>query len=207
MVIICLRAAIERRASKGASLKLFKPNKPGLLAKVKRTFRENAMNVTKAEIFIRTGHLRVKELSVMYHQKAKNYDQQKSNLGEIGVYTCYSLSSTALALPNDGKDESDEILSRGFKDIIYDVYRYLPPELELQDESNKILSRGFKNQIYDVYRYLPLELQSYNNARSNDEMIAAINRFASQVQTAQQLNFVAAGHNQDAPLPAHGYNP
>eukprot|EP00252_Welwitschia_mirabilis_P011832 TRINITY_DN262_c0_g1_i1.p1 TRINITY_DN262_c0_g1~~TRINITY_DN262_c0_g1_i1.p1 ORF type:complete len:224 (-),score=24.57 TRINITY_DN262_c0_g1_i1:187-858(-) len=28
-------------------------------------------------------------------------------------------------------DESDEMLSRGFKDQIYDVYRYLPPELQL----------------------------------------------------------------------------
>ncbi|KAK9088122.1 hypothetical protein Scep_027204 [Stephania cephalantha] len=28
-------------------------------------------------------------------------------------------------------DESDEMLSRGFKDQIYDVYRYLPPELQV----------------------------------------------------------------------------
>ncbi|KAF5737923.1 eukaryotic initiation factor 4A-3 [Tripterygium wilfordii] len=28
-------------------------------------------------------------------------------------------------------DESDEILSRGFKDQIYDVYRYIPPELQV----------------------------------------------------------------------------
>ncbi|XP_034217287.1 eukaryotic initiation factor 4A-III homolog A-like isoform X1 [Prunus dulcis] len=28
-------------------------------------------------------------------------------------------------------DESDEMLSRGFKDQIYDVYRYLPPELKV----------------------------------------------------------------------------
>ncbi|GKE73863.1 coatomer subunit zeta-1-like protein, partial [Tanacetum coccineum] len=27
------------------------------------------------------------------------------------------------------------------------------------DESDEMLSRGFKDQIYDVYRYLPLELQ------------------------------------------------
>nr|GEU77148.1 ACT domain-containing protein ACR8-like [Tanacetum cinerariifolium] len=107
MVIICLRAAIERRSSEGASLKLFKPDKPGLLAKVTRTFRENTMNVIEAEIFM-SGHLRAKELPLTYHQKAKNYDQKKSSLGDanntkIGVYTCYSLSSTALALPNDGK--------------------------------------------------------------------------------------------------------
>jgi len=31
-------------------------------------------------------------------------------------------------------DEADEMLSRGFKDLIYDVYRYLPPELQDQDQ-------------------------------------------------------------------------
>ncbi|GJM87518.1 hypothetical protein PR202_ga03481 [Eleusine coracana subsp. coracana] len=30
-----------------------------------------------------------------------------------------------------GRDEADEMLSRGFKDQIYDVYRYLPPELQV----------------------------------------------------------------------------
>jgi superfamily II DNA/RNA helicase len=29
------------------------------------------------------------------------------------------------------QDESDEMLSRGFKDQIYDLYRYLPPELQV----------------------------------------------------------------------------
>jgi len=29
----------------------------------------------------------------------------------------------------------------------------------LQDESDEMLSRGFKDQIYDVYRYLPQDLQ------------------------------------------------
>lgn len=54
-VIMCLRAAIERRASEGVILELFKPDKPGLLAEVTRTFRENAMNVTQAEISTTTG--------------------------------------------------------------------------------------------------------------------------------------------------------
>ncbi|GJR53951.1 ABC transporter C family member 14-like protein [Tanacetum coccineum] len=33
-------------------------------------------------------------------------------------------------------DESDEMLSRGFKDQIYDVYRYLPPELQVRYRPN-----------------------------------------------------------------------
>jgi superfamily II DNA/RNA helicase len=32
------------------------------------------------------------------------------------------------------QDEADEMLSRGFKDQIYDVYRYLPPELQVTIE-------------------------------------------------------------------------
>ncbi|XP_076950629.1 ACT domain-containing protein ACR8-like [Bidens hawaiensis] len=54
-VIMCLKSAIERRASKGVRLELFKPDKPGLLAEVTRTFRENAMNVTQAEISTKLG--------------------------------------------------------------------------------------------------------------------------------------------------------
>lgn len=37
--------------------------------------------------------------------------------------------------------------------------------LMLQDESDEMLSRGFKDQIYDVYRYLPPELQVINVTR------------------------------------------
>ncbi|KAM0024187.1 putative [Protein-PII] uridylyltransferase [Helianthus debilis subsp. tardiflorus] len=54
-VIMCLKAAIERRAPEGVRLELFKPDKPGLLAQVTRTFRENAMNVTQAEISTTMG--------------------------------------------------------------------------------------------------------------------------------------------------------
>ena len=34
-------------------------------------------------------------------------------------------------IPSVMQDEADEMLSRGFKDQIYDVYRYLPPELQV----------------------------------------------------------------------------
>ncbi|KAM0046043.1 putative [Protein-PII] uridylyltransferase [Helianthus debilis subsp. tardiflorus] len=54
-VIMCLKSAIERRASEGVRLELCKPDKPGLLAEVTRTFRENAMNVTQAEISTNMG--------------------------------------------------------------------------------------------------------------------------------------------------------
>ncbi|KAF4396783.1 hypothetical protein F8388_004751 [Cannabis sativa] len=40
-------------------------------------------------------------------------------------------------------DESDEMLSRGFKDQIYDVYRYLPPELQVDWLTEKMRSNNF----------------------------------------------------------------
>ncbi|KAK9072950.1 hypothetical protein SSX86_009386 [Deinandra increscens subsp. villosa] len=120
-VITCLKAAIERRAPEGVRLELFKPDKPGLLAQVTRTFRENAMNVTQAEISttvgmalnifyvtdaignpvdskvvesvmerIGSGYLRVKELPLMYHQKAHSDEQ---NTGGIGGAVLLSLGS------------------------------------------------------------------------------------------------------------------
>ncbi|XP_075522872.1 LOW QUALITY PROTEIN: ACT domain-containing protein ACR8-like [Primulina tabacum] len=49
-VVLCLQAAIERRTSQGVRLELCTPDRKGLLADVTRTFRENGLNVTRAEI-------------------------------------------------------------------------------------------------------------------------------------------------------------
>ncbi|KAK0587311.1 hypothetical protein LWI29_020930 [Acer saccharum] len=49
-VIQCLQAAVRRRASEGVRLELKMPDRQGLLADVTRTFRENGLNVTRAEI-------------------------------------------------------------------------------------------------------------------------------------------------------------
>ncbi|WOL05918.1 ACT domain-containing protein ACR8-like [Canna indica] len=54
-VIQCLLAAIERRASEGARLELTIPDRRGLLADVTRTFRENGLSVTRAEITTKSG--------------------------------------------------------------------------------------------------------------------------------------------------------
>ncbi|KAJ0736483.1 putative [Protein-PII] uridylyltransferase [Helianthus annuus] len=54
-VTLCLKSAIERRASGGVRLELRKEDKPGLLAEVTRAFRENALNVTRAEISTTKG--------------------------------------------------------------------------------------------------------------------------------------------------------
>ncbi|VFQ70808.1 unnamed protein product [Cuscuta campestris] len=42
-------------------------------------------------------------------------------------------------------DESDEMLSRGFKEQIYDVYRYLPPELQVV-----LISATLPNEILEI---------------------------------------------------------
>nr|CAA76677.1 translation initiation factor [Pisum sativum] len=42
-------------------------------------------------------------------------------------------------------DESDEMLSRGFKDQIYDVYRYLPPDLQVC-----LISRTLPHEILEM---------------------------------------------------------
>ncbi|XP_008791268.2 ACT domain-containing protein ACR8-like [Phoenix dactylifera] len=49
-VIQCLQAAIERRASEGLRVELCAVDQPGLLSDVTRTFRENGLLVTRAEV-------------------------------------------------------------------------------------------------------------------------------------------------------------
>ncbi|KAK7346666.1 hypothetical protein VNO80_21189 [Phaseolus coccineus] len=49
-VIQCLQAAVERRAFEGVMLELCTEDRQGLLAEVMRTFRENGLNVTRADI-------------------------------------------------------------------------------------------------------------------------------------------------------------
>ncbi|KAK8690945.1 hypothetical protein V6N13_074469 [Hibiscus sabdariffa] len=105
-LVQCLQAAVERRASKGARLELHTSDKQGLLADVTRTFRENGLNVTRAEISttsdmalnvfyvtdstgnladpkiielvrqkIGLANLKVKELPLIYHEKAESEEQ------------------------------------------------------------------------------------------------------------------------------------
>ncbi|CAA6656275.1 unnamed protein product [Spirodela intermedia] len=54
-VILCLQAAIERRASDGVRLELCTVDRRGLLSEVTRTFRENGLSVTRAEASTKGG--------------------------------------------------------------------------------------------------------------------------------------------------------
>lgn len=111
-VILCLQASIERRASQGVRLELCASDRAGLLADVTRTFRENGLNVTRAEISttrdtalnvfyvtdaagnpadskiiegvrqrIGLNNLKVKELPLIYHQKAEEKDEPTVGVG------------------------------------------------------------------------------------------------------------------------------
>ena len=52
-------------------------------------------------------------------------------------------------IPSIMQDEADEMLSRGFKDQIYDVYRYLPPELQVTLRPYVLLANVIKSMVYD----------------------------------------------------------
>ncbi|KAL9242870.1 hypothetical protein vseg_016828 [Gypsophila vaccaria] len=68
-VIQCLQAAIQRRASQGVRLELYALDRPCLLANVTRTFRENGLNITRAEIST-TGDT---ALNIFYVTDAEGY--------------------------------------------------------------------------------------------------------------------------------------
>ncbi|CAK9135960.1 unnamed protein product [Ilex paraguariensis] len=121
-VILCLQAAIERRASEGVRLELCTADKQGLLAYVTRTFRENGLNVTRAEIStkidtalnvfyvtdaignpadpkiiegvrqrIGLSNLKVKELPLIYHQKAEKDEPAAMSVGGAVLLSLGSL--------------------------------------------------------------------------------------------------------------------
>ncbi|XP_058183540.1 ACT domain-containing protein ACR4-like [Rhododendron vialii] len=54
-LVHCLEAAIERRVSEGLKLELCTTDRVGLLSDVTRIFRENSLNVTRAEVTTRSG--------------------------------------------------------------------------------------------------------------------------------------------------------
>ena len=53
-------------------------------------------------------------------------------------------------------DEADEMLNKGFKEQIYDVYRYLPPSTQVYTTDIYLLQLR-----YTLYRYLPPSTQVY----------------------------------------------
>ncbi|KAL3511013.1 hypothetical protein ACH5RR_030414 [Cinchona calisaya] len=68
-VIQCLEAAIKRRVSEGLKLELCTTDRVGLLSDVTRIFRENSLNVTRAEVTTRAG----KAVNTFYVRDASGY--------------------------------------------------------------------------------------------------------------------------------------
>ena len=59
-------------------------------------------------------------------------------------------SRYARLIPSIMQDEADEMLSRGFKDQIYDVYRYLPPELQVTLRPYALLANMSSNPWFMI---------------------------------------------------------
>lgn len=55
-VVLCLEAAIERRASEGLELELRTEDRVGLLSEITRVFRENGLSIRRAEIATTSGY-------------------------------------------------------------------------------------------------------------------------------------------------------
>ncbi|XP_076956038.1 ACT domain-containing protein ACR4-like isoform X1 [Bidens hawaiensis] len=68
-VIQCIEAAIERRVSEGLKLELCTTDRVGLLSDVTRIFRENSLQVTRAEVATRSG----KAVNTFYVRDASGY--------------------------------------------------------------------------------------------------------------------------------------
>ncbi|KAI9092033.1 hypothetical protein K1719_027968 [Acacia pycnantha] len=54
-LVQCIEAAIERRVSEGVTLELFTADRLGLLSDVTRIFRENSLDVTRAQVATKKG--------------------------------------------------------------------------------------------------------------------------------------------------------
>lgn len=78
-VVQCLRAAILRRASQGVKLELYTEDRPCLLAQVTRTFRENGLNVTRAEISTSGGMA----LNIFYVTDAEGYPSDPKTIQAV----------------------------------------------------------------------------------------------------------------------------
>ncbi|KAK9698676.1 hypothetical protein RND81_08G122700 [Saponaria officinalis] len=78
-VVQCLQAAIQRRATQGVRLELYTQDRPSLLADVNRTFRENGLNVARAEIST-SGDM---ALNIFYVTDAEGYTPDSTTIDAV----------------------------------------------------------------------------------------------------------------------------
>lgn len=109
-VILCLAAAIERRASQGVRLELCTADRKNLLADVTRTFRENGLNVTRAEISTAMGTAR----NVFYVTDAVGNPADSKIIDSVRQKIGLSnLKVKELPLIYHGKEEAEEVGAGG----------------------------------------------------------------------------------------------
>ncbi|KAH9613330.1 hypothetical protein KSS87_019817 [Heliosperma pusillum] len=78
-VVQCIQAAIQRRASQGVRLEFYAEDRPCLLADVNRTFRENGLNVVRAEIST-TGDM---ALNIFYVTDVEGYTPDSKTIDAV----------------------------------------------------------------------------------------------------------------------------
>lgn len=104
-VILCLQAAIQRRAPQGVRLELCTDDRRGLLADVMRTFRENGLNITRAEISTTMGTV----LNIFYvTDEIGNTPDPKIVESVREIIGLSSLKVKELPLIHRKKEEKDE---------------------------------------------------------------------------------------------------
>ncbi|KAG5398233.1 hypothetical protein IGI04_020047 [Brassica rapa subsp. trilocularis] len=93
-------------------------------------------------------------------------------------------------------DESDEMLSRGFKDQIYDVYRYLPPDLQVDWLSEKMRTNNFT--VSSMHGDMPQKERDeiMNQFRSGDSRVLITTDVWARGIDVQQVSLVI---NYDLP--------
>ncbi|PPR86131.1 hypothetical protein GOBAR_AA34554 [Gossypium barbadense] len=90
-------------------------------------------------------------------------------------------------------DESDEMLSRGFKDQIYDVYRHLPPELQGRSQEIVLGAKSEKNgggQVCLISATLPHEILEMTSKFMTDPIRILVKRDELTLEGIKQF-FVA----------------
>ena len=69
-----------------------------------------------------------------------------SSVNSPSYVSFYFLSLISTYITTKVLDEADEMLNKGFKEQIYDVYRYLPPSTQVRFYQNRIA-------ILEIYQW------------------------------------------------------
>ncbi|MFS7993506.1 putative [Protein-PII] uridylyltransferase [Helianthus anomalus] len=106
-VIQCIEAAIERRVSEGLKLELCTTDRVGLLSDVTRIFRENSLQVTRAEVTTRGG----KAVNTFYVRDASGYPVDSKIIDSIRKEIGQTILKVKLN-PRDSDQSSQESPTR-----------------------------------------------------------------------------------------------